>query len=285
MKRYYNYTLKKTIAIRDFKTVEYLHLQSGFRYPEETHDFYEMVYVEQGFLACDSGGTQTLLAEGELFLIPPGRPHSYRADSRQEAVVFIICFQCTSSFLHIIEGRSMLGEEEKTLIGKIFSEAKQVFTFPFRKKITLLPTPAFGAQQVVGNALEELFIRLIRSRAASGKEVKFVTNSEELEKHIVADVVAALEENLFARITLDDLEKRVFYSKTYLNNLFKKYKGNTIIRYYTDRKIKEAIKLIEAGMSFSEVAERLCFDNPNYFSKVFKRHTGLTPSAYKHNLH
>lgn len=281
MKRYYNYQLKKTLTIKDFKTVEYLHLQKGYRYPEETHDFYEIVYVESGFMACDTAGQQALLSAGDLFLIPPGRPHSYRVDNQSEAVAFIVCFQCNSAFLDIIEGRSALEEYEKALVAKMFAEAKQVFTFPFRKKITVLEKPAFGAQQLVGNTLEELLIRLIRGRAEKGEGVKFVTGSEELEQHIISDISAALEENLYAKITLSDLEKRLFYSKTYLNSLFKKHRGNTIIHFYIDMKIKEAVKLLEQQMPVAKIAELLCFESPNYFSKVFKKHTGFTPAEYR----
>ena len=281
MRRYYNYQLKKTLTIKDFKTIEYLRLPRGYRYPEETHDFYEIVFVENGFMACDSSGQHALLSTGDLFLIPPGRPHSYHVDNQADAVAFIVCFQCNSSFLGIIEGRSALDDYEKALVAKMFAEAKQVFTFPFRKKIAVLEKPTFGAQQLVGNTLEELLILLIRDRAEKGEEVKFVTGSEELEKHIISDISAALEENLYAKITLGDLEKRLFYSKTYLNSLFKKHRGSTIIHCYIDMKIKEAVKLIESQMPVAKIAELLCFESPNYFSKVFKKHTGFTPAEYR----
>ena len=284
MRRYYNYQLKKTLTIKDFKTIEYLHLQKGYRYPEETHDFYEIVYLESGFMTCDSAGQQTLISAGDLFLIPPGRPHSYRVDNQCDAVAFIVCFQCTSAFLGIIEGRSAPGEEEKQLVAKMFAEAKQVFTFPFRKKITVLDKPVFGAQQLVGNYLEELLIRLIRARAASEKEVKFVAGSDALEQHLVADICGALEENLYAKISLGDLEKRLFYSKTYLNNIFKKHKGSTIIHTYIDLKIKESIKLLEKQTSVAKIADLLYFESPNYFSKVFKKHTGFTPAEYRKHI-
>ena len=52
--------------------------------------------------------------------------------------------------------------------------------------------------------------------------------------------------------------------------------------YYTALKIKRAKQLLrERELSVHEIAERLGFDTANYFSKVFRTHTGQTPTAYQ----
>ena len=76
----------------------------------------------------------------------------------------------------------------------------------------------------------------------------------------------------------------MFYSKTYLNNIFKKNTGASIMHFYTSLKIKESKKLIRDGLSVSEISNKLYFDSPNYFSKVFKKYTGKTPSEYKRGI-
>ena len=50
-------------------------------------------------------------------------------------------------------------------------------------------------------------------------------------------------------------------------------------------RINRAKELIREGvMNFSEISDMLDFDNPQYFSRVFKRETGMTPSEFKHSL-
>ena len=87
-------------------------------------------------------------------------------------------------------------------------------------------------------------------------------------------------QNLYGKITLDEISKRVFYSKTYINKIFKKHMGTTIINYYQMLKIGESKKLLKKGYNVAEVAEKLQFDTPNYFGKVFKKFVSISPSKF-----
>ena len=54
------------------------------------------------------------------------------------------------------------------------------------------------------------------------------------------------------------------------------------MNYFTVLKIEKAKQLLrENELSVRQIADALAFDTPSYFSKTFKRVTGLTPSAYK----
>ena len=54
------------------------------------------------------------------------------------------------------------------------------------------------------------------------------------------------------------------------------------MEYYLALKIEKAKQLLrENELSVKEIAERLAFNEPNYFTKTFKRITGMTPTAYK----
>jgi two-component system response regulator YesN len=58
--------------------------------------------------------------------------------------------------------------------------------------------------------------------------------------------------------------------------------GKTIMGYYTELKINQAKQLLrENELSVREISEKLAFSTPDYFTKTFKRVTGLTPLAYK----
>ena len=111
-----------------------------------------------------------------------------------------------------------------------------------------------------------------------------VMNSVEFENTLVNDIILLLKENVHARITLDDICKHTFYSKTFLNNIFKKNTGNSIIKYYTELKIQRAKELLRENVSPSAVSVQLKFETPTYFTKVFKKYTGMTPSAYQKTI-
>jgi two-component system response regulator YesN len=70
----------------------------------------------------------------------------------------------------------------------------------------------------------------------------------------------------------------------YLGKLFKKETGEKFSNYITRLRIELAIKMIEKenDVKVFEIAEKIGYgENPQYFSQVFKKHTGFTPSEYK----
>ena len=83
-------------------------------------------------------------------------------------------------------------------------------------------------------------------------------------------------------LTIDNICEQIAYSKAYLFRIFKAKTGKTIMAYFTELKIKQAKQLLrENELSVKEIAEKLGFSTPDYFTKTFKRVTGFTPLAYK----
>ena len=67
--------------------------------------------------------------------------------------------------------------------------------------------------------------------------------------------------------------------------IFKKEIGKPIINYIIDEKMKLAKKFIIEGVSLKEAAQRLGFDDYNYFSRLFKNRENMTPLQYKQFLY
>ena len=144
--------------------------------------------------------------------------------------------------------------------------------------------PKFGAQQLIESRIEELLIKLIRGKISDTGAIRFVMNSVEFENNLAGDVLELLKENLTEKIDLDYIANKTFYSKTYVNNIFKKNIGYSIMQYYNLLKIEEAKKLLKRGVSVTAIADKLNFESANYFTKAFKKHTGMTPSQYKKTI-
>ena len=284
MKHYFTFSLQKVLTVNNLLTLEYLNLPPAFAHPEEVHDFYEFAYVDDGKVICNADGTDRILQQGDFYLIQPHVTHYYTTSHDTGASVFIVCFNSKSDMIHLLDGVITLEKKEKGLISKILSEAQKAFKFPFDKKLALIDKPVFGAQQLIENTIEELLINLLRLKLNENSDIKIVMNSFELENNLVNDLIGILKEHVYGTIKLEDICKKMFYSKTYLNNIFRKNMGASIMHFYVTLKIKESKKLIREGLTVSEISNQLCFDSPNYFSKVFKKHTGKTPSEYKRSI-
>jgi AraC-like DNA-binding protein len=91
-----------------------------------------------------------------------------------------------------------------------------------------------------------------------------------------------LKENIYSALTIDEICEKTNYSKAYLFRVFKGKTGKTIMAYFIELKIKQAKQLLrENELSVREISEKLAFNTPDYFTKTFKRITGVTPLAYK----
>lgn len=84
------------------------------------------------------------------------------------------------------------------------------------------------------------------------------------------------------RITLDDIGRFTFFSPIYCDTVFKKETGKSIIDYVIDRRIDEAKRLLlEGTVPLPAVAEAVGFNDYNYFSRVFKKRSGYSPTAFR----
>ncbi len=83
-------------------------------------------------------------------------------------------------------------------------------------------------------------------------------------------------ENSIARLATE-----TGYQADYLNRKFKEVTGLTLIQQRDALRLDRAKLLIRKGMAIGDVAERVGFNDANYFSRWFKRHMGISPRQYR----
>jgi len=101
-------------------------------------------------------------------------------------------------------------------------------------------------------------------------------------KKIIQEALDYIEQHFCENISLADVADAISISKNYLANLFKKELDITLINYVTNLRIEEAKRLLRQGnLKMYEVAGAVGYNDYAYFSQLFKKHTGVTLSAYK----
>ena len=90
-----------------------------------------------------------------------------------------------------------------------------------------------------------------------------------------------LEERRFSTITVDELAAILGESPNVLMKRYRREMHESIIEHFLTLKLQSAIQLmLSSDMNFTEISELLSFSSVNYFSKFFKKRTGLTPTEY-----
>lgn len=99
---------------------------------------------------------------------------------------------------------------------------------------------------------------------------------------LIEQAKAYIEEHLSEKLALADVAEYLSISSGHLSNTFKKFTGVTISDYIATMKIDRAKELIHTHKYLMyEISDMLGFENPYYFSKVFKKVTGISPREYE----
>jgi AraC-like DNA-binding protein len=268
-------------------TVNRFDLPKDFISKGEAHDFWELVYADKESLICTADSRVITLGEGEILFHKPGEFHSLAANRKTAPSVFIISFVCRSAAMKFFENKKLAKNKKfSKYIYSIFAESKRTFDIPFSdpslKKMPFSKNPSLGGAQIIKNYLEIFLINLLRfyTETESGNEVFLPDN--ELSSKPVQDVIKILKSGIYKSFSISDICSRVSCGRAYLFRVFKLQTGKTIMDYYLSLKIDKAKELLQRDeLTIKQIAAKLAFNEPNYFTKTFKRATGITPSEYK----
>lgn len=102
------------------------------------------------------------------------------------------------------------------------------------------------------------------------------------DNYIIKKVTDYIEVNYNSQIKLNDLAALVHVNSSYLSRLIKQETGATLTEILTKTRIEKAKILLSLGnMKTYEIAIQVGIEDPAYFSQVFKKYTGLSPSEFK----
>ena len=106
--------------------------------------------------------------------------------------------------------------------------------------------------------------------------------SDEQSESTVSRARKYIEENFRSDISLDDVSKEVNVSPYYFSKLFKEEVGENFIDYLTGLRIECAKELLRRPiLTIREAGMQSGYADPNYFSRIFKKQTGMTPREYR----
>ena len=276
--------LKKSLVIDGIYTIHYFEYTKDFAYSGEFHDFWEIVYADKKSVVITAGKQELTLKAGQMYIHKPNEFHKIRCDGTSAANSVILSFDCTCPELMSIAGMVInCTAEERRLMGFIISEAEDAFSTPLGTSYTRVLEKSesgdFGCEQMIQLYMEQLLIRLIRGNK---RTVSQKTNSN---SSLLPKVCEYLENNIDKRLSFSDIQKKFNISASVIKRLFRDNMNCGIMEHFSRLKVDAAKQMIrENEYNFTEISEKLGFNTPQYFTAVFRRVSGMSPSEYKRSV-
>lgn len=130
---------------------------------------------------------------------------------------------------------------------------------------------------------EELRSWLLDKTAVVCRGMK--TTKETESESVITRAKAYIDEHFQSDISLDDVSRVVDISPYYFSKLFKQEVGENFIEYLTKTRMRNARQLLKnPSYNIKEVCAMSGYSDPNYFSRIFKKYEGITPSEYRERL-
>lgn len=289
MSEYGTLVPQKAIEILDIVTVHYFEYTSDFFFPGESHDFWEFLYVDKGRVEVTAGDRNCILKKGMVIFHKPHEFHRLWADGIVAPNLAVVSFHCGSPAMKFFEGRTLpLDDRQRGLLGMILEEAGAAFSSdlsdPNLKKLIRSGRAPFGAEQVITANLELLLISLIRSGGDGSAHLTSTIRGQARQDTFTA-VTAYLNQNIGRKVTLGDVCRNNLCGSSMLQKIFREKTGGGVMEYFGKMKISRAKQEIREGKrNFTQIAGDLGYSSIHYFSRHFKKMTGMTPSEYSSSV-
>ncbi|SHL22555.1 AraC-like ligand binding domain-containing protein [Anaerocolumna jejuensis DSM 15929] len=294
----------------DADVLPQVRLIGRIRYTEPWIHFYRVIdeyilyVIRNGEMYLKEGNMRYTLKKGDMFLLEPNLPH----EGYQRAV----CDYYYVHFKHSALKNISQGEEKKAL--QDLSEKRMISLASFNldsgnvtdsltclPKLFSLPNQEFQTtlKQAIDiyNKREEHYKRIVSTQfhlfllqaahehlmnSGTGQNPPHIRKSETVAEKILR----YLNCNYSQKINSSLIEKQFEVNFDYINRIFSELTGNTIFSYLNSLRIEHAKELLATtSLPFGDIGYLVGIDDRYYFTKQFKKYTGMTPTEYFEHIH
>lgn len=236
------------------------------------HSETEIVFVKSGGIFININGNEFVGKAGDIFIVNSGEMHEiYGKESPLSYTAFVFdaeMLRFKTDVSDIFYKARFINKPEN--IGETFS------LLEFIDSINEEKSECF--EILTRTALLQFFALMMKEKkiVAEGKE-----SGENGKNKMLKDIVLYIEENFAGEISLLQIAKQFNMSHKYFCRFFKNNFRKTFVEYLNDVRIEKAMRILADGVTVTESAVACGFNNMSYFTLVFKRKTGVTPSQYR----
>ncbi|WP_123041078.1 AraC family transcriptional regulator [Cohnella candidum] len=248
--------------------------QARFHYRErhEGCDSHIFIYcVEgEGWIEWNGGDRQVRIGNRQLAVIPAGTPHRYGADTDNPWTIY--WFHLKGD--HATQLIRAYGMDSGPLSLPLGTHAQWLEHFEQCFALLTDKTYSLPGQIHVSQTVRHLLSAIGISAGISTKDKK--------RERYLEQAIRYMTDRLNDSVTLPELSKHTGLSKQHLNYLFKKETGCPPVDYFLRMKMQRAGQMLDlTDLSVKEVCGAVGISDPYYFSRLFKKMMGVSPTEYR----
>ena len=233
------------------------------------HEHIEILYFTRGVCDFICNGKQFEATVGDLVVVNSTEIHSFETSGETEYYCILIYPEFFSDIKRIelpIRNRVRGDGTVDEIMRRLYAEHKG---------------QAIGSDMATKGMLYTLLAHLYREypydEAHPIDRRQRASMLERLDR-----VITFITENYAERITTQMLADMCYLTEAHFCRFFKKAVGKTVTKYINEYRVgKAAVLLRNTDSPVGEIAEAVGFDDLNYFSRVFRAQTGMSPTAYR----
>ena len=234
-----------------------------YRVSRTNNDMFIFEYILSGSGYIEVNGKTFKVSANDVYIIEPGQDHTYYSDSKNPFKKIWINFY-SDIFTEIFKS---FGLSNKTVFHN--TETLELF-----KEIQNLKKVSNFSDDICYDIAPVIFKILCILATNDNKQVSLSKTAKLTKRYI--------DESIYSNTTLEDIANMLNLSKAHIIREFSKNYGISPYNYLIEQKIATAKKmLILHNMNISEISSQLGFEDANYFSKLFKKKTGISPLQYR----
>ena len=276
--------LKNCITVDSIYTIHYFEYTNNFYFAGESHDFWEFIYVDKGSVDICMDDKQITLKKGDIAFHRPNEFHKVSTFGHTAPNLVVISFESHSPLMEFFCCQVLKTEQrERSLLADVLIEAKRLFESPlddpYLTEMIRKDDAPIGTEQLIKIHLEQFLIHLVQRYTL--EEESDLEYSPQNTTDIFKRVTAYMEDNITKHLTIEQICWDNMIGRTKLQKIFHVETGIGIIDYFSKMKISAAKHMIRDGkLNFSQISEQLGYSSIHYFSRQFKKITGMSPSDY-----
>ena len=247
-----------------------------------SHDHLEMAFVMSGVGRYRIDDGIVPVQEGDLLIINPGLKH--QALACPEAETTATEFFVGASGIRIpglpenalpVPGNVHVLHTSGDLRQKLF---KICSSMEAEKAVRRQ-----GRYFMLKSYLMQMILLVVREQCEPEENPQGYAFESVNKKYVVEKMVNYFEDHFNEKISLDQVAENMYLSPFYISKIFKSETGDTPIRHLINIRLEKAKELLENGYkgSIQEVAASVGYDDAYHFSKLFKKHYGVSPSQVR----